>query len=112
MASQQTGRRNKHQSSKAGSQPGVRKLASSEKKSQHRDSAPSYGHIFDERTKRDISAVALIVLSIALFAMVFMGSEGVVTGAISLGLRFCFGIGAYVLPFLLAPSLVQNELAT
>ena len=30
-----------------------------------------------------------------------MGSEGVVTGAISLGLRFCFGIGAYVLPFLL-----------
>ena len=101
MASQQTGRRNKHQSSKAGSQPGVRKLASSEKKSQHRDSAPSYGHIFDERTKRDISAVALIVLSIALFAMVFMGSEGVVTGAISLGLRFCFGIGAYVLPFLL-----------
>lgn len=101
MASQQTGRRNKHQSSKAGSQPGVRKLASSEKKSQHRDSVSSYGHIFDERTKRDISAVALIVLSIALFAMVFMGSEGVVTGAISLGLRFCFGIGAYVLPFLL-----------
>ena len=101
MVSQQTGRRNKHQSSKAGSQPGVRKLASSEKKSQHRDSASSYGHIFDERTKRDISAVALIVLSIALFAMVFMGSEGVVTGAISLGLRFCFGIGAYVLPFLL-----------
>lgn len=101
MASQQTGRRNKHQSGKAGSQPGVRKLASSEKKSQHRDSAPRYGHIFDERTKRDISAVALIVLSIALFAMVFMGSEGVVTGAISLGLRFCFGIGAYVLPFLL-----------
>lgn len=101
MASQQTGRRNKHQSSQAGSQPGVRKLASREKKSQHRDSAPSYGHIFDERTKRDISAVALIVLSIALFAMVFMGSEGVVTGAISLGLRFCFGIGAYVLPFLL-----------
>lgn len=101
MASQQTGRRNKHQSSKAGSQPGVRKLASSEKKSQHRDSASSHGHIFDERTKRDISAVALIVLSIALFAMVFMGSEGVVTGAISLGLRFCFGIGAYVLPFLL-----------
>lgn len=101
MASQQTGRRNKHQSSKAGSQPGVRKLASREKKSQYRDSAPSYGHIFDERTKRDISAVALIVLSIALFAMVFMGSEGVVTGAISLGLRFCFGIGAYVLPFLL-----------
>lgn len=101
MASQQTGRRNKHQSSKAGSQPGVRKLASREKKSQHRDSASSYGHIFDERTKRDISAVALIVLSIALFAMVFMGSEGVVTGAISLGLRFCFGIGAYVLPFLL-----------
>lgn len=101
MASQQTGRRNKQQASKAGSQPGVRKLASSGKSSQHRDSTPSYGHIFDERTKRDISAVALIVISIALFAMVFMGSEGVVTGAISLGLRFCFGIGAYVLPFLL-----------
>lgn len=101
MASQQTGRRNKKQSSKAGSQPGVRKLASSGKSSQHRDSLPNYDHILDERTKRDISAVALIVLSIALFAMVFMGSEGVVTGAISLGLRFCFGIGAYVLPFML-----------
>ena len=101
MASQQTGRRNKKQSSKTGSQPGVRKLASSEKSSQHRDSLSSYNHILDERTKRDISAVALIVLSIALFAMVFMGSEGVVTGAISLGLRFCFGIGAYVLPFML-----------
>lgn len=101
MASQQTGRRNKHQSSKAGSQPGVRKLASGGKSSQHRDSLSSYDHILDERTKRDISAVALIVLSIALFAMVFMGSEGVVTGAISLGLRFCFGIGAYVLPFML-----------
>lgn len=101
MASQQTGRRNKKQSSKTGSQPGVRKLASSGKSSQHRDSLSSYNHILDERTKRDISAVALIVLSIALFAMVFMGSEGVVTGAISLGLRFCFGIGAYVLPFML-----------
>lgn len=101
MASQQTGRRNKKQSSKTGSRPGVRKLASSGKSSQHRDSLSSYNHILDERTKRDISAVALIVLSIALFAMVFMGSEGVVTGAISLGLRFCFGIGAYVLPFML-----------
>lgn len=101
MASQQTGRRNKKQSSKTGSQPGVRKLASSGKSSQHRDSLSNYDHILDERTKRDISAVALIVLSIALFAMVFMGSEGVVTGAISLGLRFCFGIGAYVLPFML-----------
>ena len=101
MASQETGRRNKKQSSKPGSQPGVRKLASSGKSSQHRDSLSNYDHILDERTKRDISAVALIVLSIALFAMVFMGSEGVVTGAISLGLRFCFGIGAYVLPFML-----------
>lgn len=59
----------------------------------------SYNHILDERTKRDISAVALIVLSIALFAMVFMGSEGVVTGAISLGLRFCFGIGCLCASF-------------
>lgn len=101
MASQQTGRRSKGQSSKAGSQQGVRKLASGGKRTQQPAPEPSYGHILDERTKRDITAVGLIVVSIALFAMVFLGSEGVVTGAISLGLRFCFGIGAYVLPFLL-----------
>ena len=101
MASQQTGRRSKQQAGNAGSQPGVRKLASGGKRSQQGSPEPSYGHILDERTKRDITAVALIVVSVALFAMVFMGSEGVVTGAISLGLRYCFGIGAYVLPFLL-----------
>ena len=101
MASQQTGRRSKGQSSKAGSQQGVRKLASGGKRTQQPAPEPSYGRILDERTKRDITAVGLTVVSIALFAMVFLGSEGVVTGAISLGLRFCFGIGAYVLPFLL-----------
>ena len=101
MASQQTGRRGKQQSGKAGSQPGVRKLGSNGKRGQQNVSEPSYGRILDERTKRDITAVALIVVSIALFAMVFMGSEGVVTGAISLGLRYCFGLGAYVLPFML-----------
>lgn len=101
MASQQTGRRSKQQTSKAGSQPGVRKLASGGKRAQQPAPEPSYGHILDERTKRDIAAVALIVVSVALFAMVFLGSDGVVTGALSLGLRYCFGIGAYVLPFLL-----------
>ena len=102
MASQQTGRRSKQQSSKAGSQPGVRKLAQGGKRAQQPAPEPAYGRILDERTKRDITAVGLIVVSIALFAMVFLGSEGVVTGAISLGLRYLFGIGAYVLPFLLA----------
>lgn len=102
MASQQTGRHSKKQTGKAGSQPGVRKLASGSKRAQQPVAEPSYGRILDDRTKRDITAVALIVVSIALFAMVFLGSNGVVTGALSLGLRYCFGIGAYVLPFLLA----------
>lgn len=102
MASQQTGRHSKKQMGKAGSQPGVRKLASGSKRAQRPAPEPAYEHILDDRTKRDITAVALIVVSIALFAMVFLGSNGVVTGALSLGLRYCFGVGAYVLPFLLA----------
>ncbi len=85
MASQQTGRRNKQQSSKAGSQPGSASLLQKVEKARSIVIRRLVTVIsFDERTKRDISAVALIVISIALFAMVFMGSEGVVTGAISL----------------------------
>lgn len=57
--------------------------------------------ILDERTKRDIASVALIVVAIALFATVMMSPDGVVTGALSLALRFSLGTGMYVLPVLL-----------
>ncbi len=62
---------------------------------------PATGRILDDRSRRDIAAVSLIVLAIALFATSFLSPEGVLTGALSLGLKLCLGIGAYVLPFLL-----------
>ena len=57
--------------------------------------------LLDERTKRDIASVALIILAIALFATVLFSSNGVVTGALAMALRFSLGIGMYVLPVLL-----------
>ena len=57
--------------------------------------------LLDERAKRDIASVALIILAIALFATVLFSSNGVVTGALAMALRFSLGIGMYVLPVLL-----------
>lgn len=58
-------------------------------------------HVLDERTKRDIASVALIVIALALLATVIVSPEGVVTGALSMALRYTLGIGVYVLPILL-----------
>ena len=57
--------------------------------------------LLDERTKRDIASVALIILALALLATVLFSSNGVVTGALAMALRFSLGIGMYVLPVLL-----------
>ena len=58
----------------------------------------SYTHLqprtlLDERAKRDIASVALIILAIALFATVLFSANGVVTGALAMALRFSLGIG-------------------
>ena len=103
MAANRTSRGRKA-AEKAASQPGGRRSLSGE----HGKSAPgqaaarpSGGRILDERSRRDIAAVSLIVLAVALFATSFLSPDGVLTGALSLGLKLCLGIGAYVLPFML-----------
>lgn len=56
--------------------------------------------LFDDRTKRDIVGVALIVVAIALFVTVIFNPGGMVTSALSTGLRMGFGAGLYLLPFI------------
>jgi S-DNA-T family DNA segregation ATPase FtsK/SpoIIIE len=55
----------------------------------------------DARTKRDICGVVFMVLGIALFAMMMIPSKAVITSVLSEVLRLAFGMGAYVLPFVL-----------
>ena len=57
--------------------------------------------LFDDRTKRDIVGVLLIVFGLALMAVVCLPGDAIVTGALSLGLRLGLGVGCYVLPLLL-----------
>lgn len=56
--------------------------------------------LFDDRTKRDIVGVVLIVVAIALFVTVIFNPGGMVTSALSTGLRMGFGAGLYLLPFI------------
>ena len=56
--------------------------------------------LFDDRTKRDIVGVILIVVAIALFVTVIFNPGGMLTSALSTGLRMSFGAGLYLLPFI------------
>ena len=106
MATNSNGSRGKQAAQRAGSQPGARRALSANKRNasaKHNAAQPqpAPGRILDDRTRRDIAAVALIVVAIALLATTLLSSDGVLTGALSLGLRLSLGLGAYVLPFLL-----------
>ncbi len=62
---------------------------------------PQTQPLLDNRTKRDIGAVVMAVLAIALFVTAFMGSSGFITGALNIGLRHALGLGVYILPVIL-----------
>lgn len=104
MASNQSGR-GKQASRKVGSSKGAKGSSSAKGKGKpaygQARQQPQSGNILDDRTKRDIVAVVLIVLAVALLATALMSPEGVVTGALALGLRYTMGLGIYVLPVLL-----------
>ncbi|MGN0302315.1 MAG: DNA translocase FtsK 4TM domain-containing protein, partial [Anaerotardibacter sp.] len=57
--------------------------------------------LLDNRTKRDIGAVVMAVLAIALFVTAFMDSSGFITGALNVGLKHALGLGIYILPVIL-----------
>ena len=59
------------------------------------------GPLLDDQTRRDIAAVVLIVVAVVLMACAVMSPTGMVTGALAMVLRFCLGLGVYVLPVLL-----------
>lgn len=62
---------------------------------------PDEGGLLDARTKRDIWGVAFIVLGAALFAMMMIPSDAVVSSALSGIMLLGLGMGAYILPFVL-----------
>lgn len=57
--------------------------------------------LIDERTKRDVVGVVLVILAIILFVAAIIPSDAVVTSFISRFLHLSFGLGAYILPFVL-----------
>ncbi len=63
--------------------------------------APQKQPLFDERTKRDILSVCLIIVSIALFVSAILPSSAMVTSVVSAGLHRAFGIGEFILPIIL-----------
>ena len=58
--------------------------------------------IFDERTKRDIAGVAIAVAAVVLFVTAVFPPSGFITSALAEALHAALGVGAYVLPVLLA----------
>lgn len=63
--------------------------------------APAQPQIFDERTKRDITGVAVTLLGIVLFVAAVIPTDALITSFVSQLLHLCLGIGAYLLPFFL-----------
>ena len=63
--------------------------------------APAKPQIFDERTKRDITGVAVTLLGIVLFVAAVVPTDALITSFVSQLLHLCLGIGAYLLPFFL-----------
>ena len=64
-------------------------------------SAPAQPQILDERTKRDITGVAVTLLGIVLFVAAVVPTDALITSFVSQLLHLCLGIGAYLLPFFL-----------
>ena len=58
--------------------------------------------IFDERTKRNIAGVAIAVAAVVLFVTAVLPPSGFITSALAEALHAALGVGAYVLPVLLA----------
>ena len=63
--------------------------------------APAKTQILDERTKRDITGVAVTLLGIVLFVAAVVPTDALITSFVSQLLHLYLGIGAYLLPFVL-----------
>ncbi len=85
-----------------GSKPSSRSGKAS-KASEKEAPAPRASQPFvDERARRDIVGVVLIILGVALFVAAVLPTTAPVTSFLSLALHMGLGLGAYILPLLLA----------
>ena len=82
--------------------PAKSKARQKEKEAPEPAPEPAAPRIFDERTKRDIAGVGVAVLAVVLFVTAVLPPSGFITSALAHGLHAALGLGAYVLPFLLA----------
>ena len=58
--------------------------------------------LIDDRTRRDIAGVAFIVLAVVLFVAAVLPTDALVTSFVSAALHLTLGLGAYLLPLVLA----------
>ncbi|MDO4532629.1 MAG: DNA translocase FtsK [Coriobacteriia bacterium] len=94
----------KGQQQKSGAKANSPAAKSAQRKAQSANAAASVYNesgFVDARTKRDICGVVFVVLGVALFAMMMIPSKALVTSVLSEILRLAFGMGAYILPFVL-----------
>ena len=89
----------KHQKAGTPRQPQKRTAASS-RAARAEERAPR-PHLLDDRARRDIVGVVIAVVAIALFVVVVLPSDAVITHLLSSGLHRALGIGCYILPFVL-----------
>ena len=66
-----------------------------------RAAAEAEPKVFDDRTRRDIVGVGLILLGVVLFIAAVAPTGAIVTSFLSEALHLVFGIGCYLLPFFL-----------
>ena len=97
---------NRKTSSKASysSKPSQRKKAASPAEKRAGKSAAAVAQrapLLDDTAQRNIIAIVCAFASLALVLVVAWPTNAVVTSFLSLALRLCFGVGAYILPVLL-----------
>lgn len=68
----------------------------------HAEEPQRQPRIFDDRTKRDIVGVVFAVAAVALFVCAVMPPSGFVTEVLAAGMHLLLGVGAYVVPFVMA----------
>ena len=100
-SSSSSGTRSKSSSSGKGSAKAASPAEKKAQKAAAEQAAAKDERVIDERARRDIAGIVLAVVAIALLVTAVMPAEGLVTSFLSSGLHLVFGVGSYILPFVL-----------
>lgn len=87
---------------KAKAQSPSEKEARKRKASEPEPEVPVDAPLLDDKARRDIWGIVFVVLAVALLIIVLLPTNGVITSFLSLAIKMTLGVGAYVLPPLLA----------